>query len=454
MGLGKTGQSAVLSLLQAGVEVWAWDDSEDQRYEAQMAGIPLMDLNRAALRSLNFIIWSPGIPHSFPTPHPVAVRAVESQVPIVCDIDVLCQVQHHADFIGITGTNGKSTTTALIAHILTQFRPTEVGGNIGFPALNLEPLGKEGTYVLELSSYQTELTPSFAPVAAVLLNITPDHLARHGGFDGYVAAKTKIFAHHAIQERKPVAVICIDTEPCLKIAEDLRRENIWQVIPVSTKAILEEGVFVEDGMLYEVRSGEAILIADLKKIETLKGQHNHENAACAYAVLRHTYGFEPRHIVKAMSSFGGLAHRQYLVRAINGVPYINDSKATNADATEKALLCFRRIYWILGGQPKEGGLNGLEPHMDRVEKAYLIGEAAPQFAQWLEKNNITYEHCGTLDVAVAAAHYDAQAGIHTPDFRGAGVVLLSPACASWDQFRSFEHRGDVFTQLVQNLEEK
>lgn len=454
MGLGKTGLSVALALHRSGVEVCAWDDNEDQRSIAATQGILIKDLRVMELDNLNAILWSPGIPHTYPVPHPVAIRAHAAHVPLITDIDLLVGSSPDTDVIAITGTNGKSTTTALMGHVLSAFRPTEVGGNIGRPVLDMTEMGKDGTYVLELSSYQIELTPSVSPVGVVLLNITPDHLARHGGMEGYIAAKEKIFANPPLDTRKPTAIISIDTKPCREIAERLKEKELWTVIPVSTRQELNEGVFVKDGILVEVRNHQPVEIADLKNLSTLKGAHNHENAACVYAALRHIYGIEPEHIIKEMQSFAGLPHRQFLVRTINGVSYINDSKATNAEAAGKALGSFRRIYWILGGQPKEGGLSGLEELMPRIEKAYLIGEAAEEFAKWLELHHVAYEHCETLDVAVNAAHLDAQAGLGKPGTSGAGAVLLSPACASWDQFKSFEHRGDWFAELVTQLDEE
>lgn len=454
MGLGKTGLSVACALYEAGVEVCAWDDVAPVREAAAKVGIPIMDLRTLSLENLNFILWSPGIPHSFPTPHPVAVRAKEEGIPIVCDIELLCRICSGADMIAVTGTNGKSTTTALIGHILRGFRPTEVGGNIGKPVMTLERLGSEGSYVIEMSSYQLELTPSLSPVGAILLNITPDHLGRHGGLEGYIAAKELIFANPPVDMRRPTAVICIDSEPCLEMARRLREEGLWSVIPVSTCLRLDLGVYVEDGIVYEVREREGIPVVDLRFHTALRGQHNHENVACAYALIRHVYGYEPDRIEKQINSFGGLPHRQYLVRTINDVVYINDSKATNAEATSRALACFNRVYWILGGQAKEGGLSGLEPYMNRIEHAYLIGEATPSFAKWLQEQKVPYTVCGTLDRAVEAAHARAQsqreeAGSGTGT--GSGTVLLSPACASWDQFKSFEQRGDVFASLVNGL---
>lgn len=454
MGVGKTGLSVARALMNSGVEVCVWDDSEDKCEQARAAGLIVKDLRVVPLDNLNAILWSPGIPHTHPIPHPVAIRVKAAQIPLISDIELLLTAHPETDVVAITGTNGKSTTTALVWHILSKFRLSEIGGNIGRPALDMPDLGEEGTYVLELSSYQIELTPSLSPAAVILLNITPDHLDRHGGMDGYIAAKEQIFAHPPIDSRKPTAVICIDTKPCADIAERLKNTGMWTVISVSTKQILNEGVYVAEEILYEVRSGKAVRIADLSSLKTLKGQHNQENAACAYAALRHVYGIDPDHIMREMKSFGGLPHRQYLTRTINGVAYINDSKATNAEAAARALACYHRIYWILGGLPKEGGLNGLDEYMPRIEKAYLIGQAAHEFATWLEKRNVAFEHCEILEQAVKAAHLDAQAGLGKPGTSGAGVVLLSPACASWDQFQSFEHRGDVFMDLVNRLEEE
>ncbi|MDY0029935.1 MAG: UDP-N-acetylmuramoyl-L-alanine--D-glutamate ligase [Pseudobdellovibrionaceae bacterium] len=452
MGLGKTGLSSASLLQDAGVEVCVWDDAEDKCVAAEAEGFLVKDLRVIPLENLSAILWSPGIAHTHPVPHPVAVRAAAVSVPLISDIELLLKTKPEADFIGVTGTNGKSTTTALIGHVLNQFRPTEIGGNIGRPVLEMAPLGGDGSYCLELSSYQIELTPSFSPYGVILLNITPDHLARHGGMDGYIAAKEKIFANPPLDARKPTAVICIDTKPCAEIADRLVEEGLWTVIPVSTNRQLAQGCYVEDGILFEVRDGNPLSVSDLNDLPTLKGQHNHENVACVYAIIRQLYGIDPQHIMGHMKTFAGLPHRQYLVRNINGVSYINDSKATNAEAAGKALACYRRIYWIIGGQAKEGGLSGLEEFMPRIEKAYLIGEAAQEFGKWLNDKKVASEYCETLDVALRAAHMDAQAGISLPGTSGAGVVLLSPACASWDQFKSFEHRGEVFSSLVMSLD--
>lgn len=444
MGLGKTGLSTALALKNAGANVVAWDDNQSARDYAESLGITCDNLAQISKENTDLIVWSPGIPHTFPEPHPVATRAHRIGIKIISDIDILSVCAPDVDYIGITGTNGKSTTTALIGHTLKEFRPTQIGGNIGIPVLDLEQLDSDGTYVLEMSSYQTELAHDFSPIGVVFLNITPDHLYRHGGMQGYIDAKKKIFSHPQLVARKPIAVICIDTEDSFDIAEELEEDDIWTVIPVSTQKILDKGVYVEDGILVEMREDDRIHIADLNDFHHLRGKHNHENIACSYAIIRQLYGYEPQKIIQAMQSFTGLAHRQFLVKKIQDVSYINDSKATNADASARALACFHHIFWILGGQPKEGGLSGLEDYMDRIDHAYLIGEAAPQFAEWLDKNNVSTTQCGTLEIATQKAHEDAQNA-------GRGVVLLSPACASWDQFKSFEHRGNLFVELVKKL---
>ena len=426
LGLGKSGSSAARALSEAGATVLAWDDKPETR---EASGLTLTDLTQHDLKGVDALVISPGIPHSFPEPHPVAAKAKAAHIPLICDVELLCQSCPDADFIAITGTNGKSTTTALIAHILKQFRPAEEGGNIGRPVMTLPAFGQEGTYVLEMSSYQLELTPSLSPAGVVFLNITPDHIERHGDLDGYIAAKKNIFANPTIGS---VAVVGIDTEPSRQIADEIEGE--WSTIRVSTKN--KADIYVEAGILHDDET-----TIDLNVMPTLKGQHNHENAACAYAVINRVYGIEAADIEAAMKTFPGLPHRQFPVRTLNGVTYINDSKATNADATARALACYDDIYWIIGGLPKEGGLSGLEIYKDRIRHTFLIGKAAPEFALWLDQQNMPYTHSETLDKAVAKAHAMSKSG----------TVLLSPACASWDQFKSFEHRGDVFAELVSKL---
>lgn len=447
LGLGRTGLTAALALLQSGAKVAAWDDNEDRRADAVGYGVPVLDLAQVDFRDVDYLVLSPGIPMS----HPTAERARNLNIKIVTDISLFAQGSGDADIITITGTNGKSTTTALIGHILSAMRPVAVGGNIGYPVLELPALQHNGTYVLELSSYQLDFDPPVVPRAAVLLNITPDHLDRHGDMDGYIAAKMKIF-NHPPTDRRPVAVIGIDTPESRKVYDALKSRPDWVAVPISVKTKLSDGIYVDQGKLYEGRGeAEPVAVMDLGPVAALRGVHNHENAAAAYAAVRHVYGADPAMIASQIQSFAGLPHRQHLVRVINGVAYVNDSKATNAEAAGKALACFRNIYWILGGKPKDGGLHGLEPFMDRIRHAFLIGQAADSFAEWLTKLRVPFTKCGTIDVAVHAAHDMVQDHRGAPG--GAGTVLLSPACASFDQFHSFEHRGDVFSALVHDLPE-
>ena len=443
MGVGKSGLATVDALARAGAEVWAWDDSQAKRDEAVAAGIRIVDLNTADLSELTTIVWSPGIPHTFPKPHPVAERARQANLEIVCDIELLARSERDAAYIGITGTNGKSTTTSLIGHVMQESaRRVAVGGNLGTPVLTLDPLGVGGTYVLEMSSYQLELTLSITFDVAVLLNVTPDHLDRHGGMDGYVAAKKLIFHR---QTKPRTAVIGVDDAHCRAIYEELKAVGDQHVWPISAEGRVPGGVYAEGGWLIDDTQGKAERVADLGSFPTLLGKHNWQNAAAAFAACK-AAGVPVPAIVAAMRTFPGLAHRQQLIRTLGGVRFVNDSKATNADATEKALATFDPIYWILGGRAKETGLDGLDAYMGRVRHAFLIGEATETFAAWLEARKVPHTRCGTLDVAVSRA-----AGLALAERLPGACVLLSPACASWDQFPNFEVRGDAFARLVNDL---
>ena len=436
MGLAKSGLATAKALTSAGIDILAWDDGEAGRAAATDAGIALTDLNTADLTGIDALLLSPGIPHTYPTPNAVAGRAKASGIPIIGDIELLYGAQPKAAYIGITGTNGKSTTTALIGHILSLTgRPVQVGGNLGTPVLTFDSLGEGGVYVLEMSSYQLELVPSVAFNVAVLLNVTPDHLARHGGMDGYIAAKRHIFQH---PKRSHTAIIGVDDEHCRKVYDELEAALESAVVPVSAERETK-GVYVLDGKLYD---GGTDPVIDLNTVPSLPGRHNWQNAAAAFAAT-HAAGVPVETILEGLRTFPGLAHRQQLVADRDGIRFVNDSKATNADAASKALVCYDTIYWIIGGQAKEGGLDGLEPFMPRIRHAFVIGQASEQFATWLNAHGVPYTLCGEMKTAVPAATDLARA----EGLRGA-TVLLSPACASWDQFRSFEHRGEVFAALV------
>ena len=442
LGLGRSGLAAARALHAAGAEVWAWDDNEDTRAAARAKDIPLVDLYTCNWREPTSLILSPGIPHTHPEPHPVAALARKHNAEIICDIELLGRAQRNAQYIGITGTNGKSTTTALIGHIFQLAgRAVEVGGNLGTPVLALDGMDDGGTYVLEMSSYQLELTLSITFDVAVLLNISPDHLERHGGLEGYIAAKRQIFHR---QTRPRAAILGLDDEICRGIHDELRAADEQTVIPISGTTRCAGGIYVLDGGLYDDTEGADQAIMDLREVPSLPGAHNWQNAAAAYAACK-AARIEPPVIAACLRSFPGLAHRQELIAVIDGIAYVNDSKATNADAAAKALSCYDAIYWIAGGQAKEGGLAGLESCFPRIVQAFLIGEAEADFAEAL-KDRVAVRRCGTLATAVPAARELALA-----EGRAGAVVLLSPACASFDQFSDFEARGEAFRDLVEAL---
>ena len=442
MGLGKSGASAAGVLRDSGATVWAWDDQTEARAAATAAGLTIVDLHAADLSQVDFVLWSPGIPHTFPTPHPVAQKARQLGKPLVCDIELLARANPQTRMIGITGTNGKSTTTTLIAHILTSAgQQMAVGGNLGTPALDLPALDATGVYVLELSSYQLELLDQASFDVGILLNVTPDHLSRHGGMEGYVAAKAGLFTR---LRPHGSAIIGVDDSHGQSVLAHLPADQPIRKVAISVERPVVGGVYAPDGVLIDCRSGTPIEIADLRGIAALPGRHNWQNACAAFAAAS-AIGISTPAIITGLTSYPGLAHRQELVGTVDGVRYVNDSKATNADAAEKAMVCYDAIYWIIGGQAKEGGIASLDHLFPRVRRAFLIGEAANDFAASLD-GKVPYAHCGTLEVAVEQARAAALA-----DGRPDAVVLLSPACASWDQFKSFEHRGDVFRTLVANL---
>lgn len=442
MGLGKSGAVAARALAQAGATVLAWDDTEAGRSRvAGMAGVELTDLAARGLGGVDALVLSPGIPHTHPEPHPVAADAKARDLSIIGDVELLLRTLPDRRVVAITGTNGKSTTTALIGHILQEAHlPVQIGGNLGRPALEFEDPGRDGVLVLELSSYQLEITPSLAPAVAVFLNITPDHIERHGSLAGYIAAKRRIFAH---QSPGSVAVIGVDDEPSHEIAETLRRDG-HRLIEISGHEQVVGGVYADHGVLIDARTGQPKRIVDLEGAPALPGLHNAQNAAAATAACL-VLGIGRETIAAAIASFPGLAHRQERVATAGSVTYVNDSKATNADATARALTCYDPIYWIAGGRAKEGGVEALAPLFGRVKRAYLIGESAGDFVRQIGDGCPTVL-CRTLDNAVRQAHADAQAD----GLRGA-TVLLSPAAASFDQFPNFEVRGDRFRDLVREL---
>ncbi len=442
LGLGRSGIAAARALAASGAEVWAWDDNEDARARAAAQEVPLVDLHRCNWQEPTSLILSPGIAHDHPAPHPVVELARAAGAEVIGDVELLGRAQPDARYLGITGTNGKSTTTALLGHLLQLCNvDAQVGGNIGRPVLDLEPAGNSGTYVLEMSSYQLELTFSITFDVAVLLNITPDHLERHGGFEGYVAAKKLIF-HRQTSPR--AAVIGLDDPTCRAIHDELAAVGDQRVIGISAERRVPGGVYLDEGLLIDDLDGQALPVLDLREVASLPGRHNWQNAAAAYAAGR-ACRLDGPPLAAAMRSFTGLPHRQELIATIDGIAYVNDSKATNPEAAAKALASYATIYWIAGGRPKAGGLGPCLAQLDRVAEVFLIGESSAAFAEELD-GKARLQRCGDLATALAAATVAARR-----DGRPDPVVLLSPAAASFDQFASFEQRGEVFRRAVEGI---
>lgn len=459
LGLGKSGLSTAKALKKAGVAFIAWDDREEGREALKReVKIEATPFTQEAVQGLDRLVLSPGIAHTYPEPNPAVALCKENNVRIISDVTLFLEAHPDNPVYAITGTNGKSTTTALLGHIFKGVGEVLVGGNIGEPVLELTPpKTKDVPFVLELSSYQLEITPNLRPRVAVLLNITSDHLDRHGGMEGYIAAKKMIFKKDDDNTVEPLAVIGVDQDCTEKMEKQLRDEEGWQTLPISVENKLDRGLYLNKDILVEAVIEDSLdekqehECFDVSRFKRLKGRHNAQNIAACYAAARYA-GLDGHLISERIADFPGLPHRQYLLRTINGVSYINDSKATNAEATGHALSAYNHIFWILGGQAKESGLDGLAPFMDRIRHAFLIGQAEDRFSEWLEQYDISYTKCHTIQNAVPLAHSMAQEERGLPG--GGTVVLLSPACASWDQFRSFEHRGDVFTELVAKLEEE
>ncbi len=424
VGLARSGLCAYEACKAAGIKTVLWDDNASARSE-----LPTEDLTQVDFSRFSLLCLSPGIPLTHPKPHSAVVQAQKAGCPIVCDIELFHRAHPKIKTIGITGTNGKSTTTALIGHILkTAEIESVIGGNIGDASLGLPQLSDKGIYVFELSSYQLDLCPTFSPDISILINLSPDHLDRHGDMAGYIAAKKKIF-------RGPgTAIIGIDDKWSQQVYKETANSE-REVISVSCLSKADVTVSV-NGLLKGF---------DLKQCKTLQGQHNWQNAAMAYAACT-AAGIGADIIIAGFKSFPGLIHRQNIIAVYNGISYINDSKATNDQAAAVALRTYNPIYWIAGGKSKDGGYNDCEKHIHHVRHTFLIGDAQEKMAAWLEKQKAPFTRSGTLDKAVAAAHDMAQ-----KEKLKDAVVLLSPACASFDQFKSFEQRGEIFVDLVKKL---
>lgn len=439
-GLGGSGLATAHALVAGGAEVVSWDDGEKGRDKAQAEGLAVADLAAADWSRFDALILSPGVPLTHPAPHWTVEKARAAGVEVIGDVELFCRERAAAapaaPFVAITGTNGKSTTTALIAHLLREAgRDVQLGGNIGTAILSLALPADHRVHVVECSSFQIDLAPSLAPSVGVLVNITPDHLDRHGTMENYAAIKERLVA------ASDHAVIGVDDDHCRAIVA--RRAAAGRpLVRVSVESELPVGIMREGTRLVWACDGFRKPAAELAGIGSLRGVHNAQNAAMAIAAVS-ALGVDAETVAKGLASFPGLAHRMEAVGRIGRALAVNDSKATNADAAEKALASFPGgLHWIIGGVAKEGGIAPLAPYFDRIERAYLIGKSSDAFAATLE-GRVPYERCETLERAVAAA---AEAAQRSP--AAEPVVLLSPACASYDQFPNFEVRGTMFRDLV------
>ena len=445
-GLGMSGLASCRALAAGGAQVVAADDGAAGLEAAKKAGFAMEDLRQADWSRFAALVLAPGVPLTHPKPHWIVERARAARVEIIGDVELFCRerARHAADapLIAITGTNGKSTTTALVAHLLRAAgRDAQMGGNIGTAILALEPPSDSRTHVVEMSSYQIALTPGLDATVGILLNISPDHLDRHGTMQHYADLKARVPA----SAQRPV--VGEDDEECRDIIERLRLANRSWVDIVSARARVGHGWYANGTGLISRAPWAGILgpFADLAGIGSLRGRHNIQNALAASAAAM-ILGLAPEEVAAGLRTFPGLAHRMEEIGRVGATLFINDSKATNADSAATALASFSGdIYWILGGKAKEGGITSLAEYFPRVSKAYLIGEASDDFAATLQ-GAVAFVRCSTLDRAVSAAARDAAAGgAREP------VVLLSPACASFDQYRNFEVRGDAFRELVTAL---
>jgi UDP-N-acetylmuramoylalanine--D-glutamate ligase len=444
-GLGASGLATCRALKAGGADVIAWDDSSAKAAEAAAEGFVVEDLRGLDWSRATALVLSPGVPLTHPAPHWSVGLARNAAVEVIGDIELYCRqrraVAPAAPFVAITGTNGKSTTTALVAHLLVAAGySAERGGNIGTAILSLEPPRRGHAHVIECSSYQIDLAPSLDPSVGILLNVSEDHLDRHGTLRNYAAIKERLVAGVA---PGGTPIVGVDDNWGQAAADRIERAG-RAVVRVSVRRPLPDGLYVEAEQVMRAAGGTARAVAHIGGIGSLRGLHNAQNAACAVGAAL-ALGLDEAAIQRGLVSFPGLAHRMEQVGRKDNVLFVNDSKGTNADAAARALASFGDIFWIAGGLAKTGGITSLAGFFPRIRKAYLIGEAADEFAATLQ-GHVPYASAGTLDRAVALAAADAAAsGLAEP------VVLLSPACASFDQYPNFEVRGTAFRELVLGL---
>ncbi len=450
-GLGRSGLAAAQALMSGGAEVVAWDDNPSGVKAACRENIPTKNLQDEDWSEFVALILTPGVPLIYPKPHWVVDKARQANIEIIGDIELFVRarnrfLQHYnlrdqdVPLVAITGTNGKSTTTALLVHLLKQMGyDVQMGGNIGTAILTLKPFIKKRIYVIECSSFQIDLTPSLQPTVGILLNLTPDHIDRHGSFDHYVQAKKRLVA------RASHAFISVDDTACQVLYQQLVHEGC-QVEAISKERLIENGFYADGTKLFSVCHGQCQMIADLANMTALRGSHNAQNTLMVLAALQALKITDP-HIEKHLASYKGLAHRMQQVRKIGPVLFINDSKATNAGASAPALSAFNDIFWIVGGQAKKGGIDALRGFFHKIRKAYLIGSSAEEFSDVIG-STVPFSMSLTLENAVHEAAIDA-----TCCKAKEVVVLFSPACASYDQFKNYEARGEAFISFVTQLKE-
>jgi UDP-N-acetylmuramoylalanine--D-glutamate ligase len=443
-GLGKSGKMTIEFLLKTKVaKIYAWNDTKEpisklEKLYKKEERLKFISQSRVNWKKIDFLVISPGIPLTHPKPHKVVKLAIKVKCPIIGDVEILYRSNKEAKFIGITGTNGKSTTTALIGHIFKKAKiSSDVGGNLGTPALQLK---NREAYILEMSSYQLDLIDEISFDIAILLNITPDHIDRHGDMRGYKKAKKRIFKN---QTEDDYAIISTDYKNTNGIYEMVKKKG-GNAIPISAINVVKGGVSVFDGKIYN-NIGEKEAIWNMGDPKDLRGKHNAENVAAAF-VASYLYGIDEKEIVSAIKSFKGLRHRMQFVRKVGKISFINDSKATNDISTEQALNTYDNIYWILGGKSKKGGIESLKPFFSKIKHAFLIGDATEEFAETLE-GKVEYTKCGTLRKATNKAYKLAKEAGKKENLN----IILSPACASFDQWNNFEERGETFIKIVEDL---
>ena len=441
VGLGKSGLSTLAALKRTGAHVFAWDDKNLNKTALKKLDVPWISPKQAPWDTIDALILSPGIPHDLPHPHAAAVLAKVHDSPLLCDVDLFFQEQQGKSFVGITGSNGKSTTTSLTAHLLKATGiKAEAGGNLGVPAFDMPDVGPKGVYVMELSSFQLERLQTPALDVAIFLNISPNHLDRHGDMPHYQQAKLHIF-----DLLKPHGKKIIGVDDPLSEAIYNSLEGPY-TIPVSGTRQLNTGVYVDRGWLVDHLGTLPKDVLNLSLLGSLKGSHNHQNIAASYAAARILSDMSHTTFIDAIQTYKGLPHRQEWVGTKNNIAFINDSKATTLEAATKSLSAFSNVYWIVGGDPKEGSveLDPIRPFFSHIKHVYTIGKSTEAYHALL-KDSLPTDAMGTLAKAVKKAFEDASAR------GGRATILLAPACASYDQYAHFEERGDHFRTLAQKL---